>query len=92
MAPAMPRNEAAERYSPLMAEAAAAMRDVLANVEFREPTAALLANADARPILTVFDTVSPGSLIGGCLMAFVLVFLIFSRVFPTLPLPAPESH
>lgn len=39
-------------HSPLMAEAAAAMRDVLANVEFREPTAALLANADARPILT----------------------------------------
>lgn len=39
-------------HSPLMAEAAAAMREVLANVEFREPTAALLANADARPILT----------------------------------------
>jgi [acyl-carrier-protein] S-malonyltransferase len=38
-------------HSPLMAEAATAMRDVLANVEFREPTAALLANADARPIL-----------------------------------------
>jgi [acyl-carrier-protein] S-malonyltransferase len=27
------------------------MRQVLADVEFREPTAALLANADARPIL-----------------------------------------
>jgi [acyl-carrier-protein] S-malonyltransferase len=39
-------------HSPLMAEAAAAMREILADVEFREPTAALLANADARPILT----------------------------------------
>jgi [acyl-carrier-protein] S-malonyltransferase len=38
-------------HSPLMAEAAVAMRDVLASVEFREPTAALLANADARVIL-----------------------------------------
>ena len=38
-------------HSPLMAEAATAMREVLAVVEFREPTAALLANADARPIL-----------------------------------------
>jgi [acyl-carrier-protein] S-malonyltransferase len=38
-------------HSPLMAEAAAAMREVLANVDFREPTAALLANADAHPIL-----------------------------------------
>jgi len=38
-------------HSPLMAQAAAGMRDVLATVEFREPTAALLANADARPIL-----------------------------------------
>ena len=38
-------------HSPLMAEAASAMREVLAGVEFREPTAALLANADARPIL-----------------------------------------
>lgn len=38
-------------HSPLMAEAAAAMRDVLATVEFREPTAALLANADGRAIL-----------------------------------------
>ncbi|MCI0583328.1 MAG: malonyl CoA-acyl carrier protein transacylase, partial [Chloroflexi bacterium] len=37
--------------SPLMAEAATAMRDVLADVDFREPTAALLANADARLIL-----------------------------------------
>jgi len=38
-------------HSPLMAEAAAAMREVLASVQFREPTAALLANADARVIL-----------------------------------------
>ena len=38
-------------HSPLMAEAANGMRAVLAGVEFREPTAALLANADARSIL-----------------------------------------
>ena len=38
-------------HSPLMAEAAEALRSVLAGVEFREPTAALLANADARVIL-----------------------------------------
>jgi [acyl-carrier-protein] S-malonyltransferase len=38
-------------HSTLMAEAATAMREVLATVEFREPTAALLSNADARPIL-----------------------------------------
>jgi [acyl-carrier-protein] S-malonyltransferase len=38
-------------HSPLMADAAAAMEAVLADVEFREPTAALLANADAHPIL-----------------------------------------
>jgi len=38
-------------HSPLMEAAAEAMRRVLADVEFREPTAALLANADARPIL-----------------------------------------
>jgi [acyl-carrier-protein] S-malonyltransferase len=38
-------------HSPLMAEAAVGMRAVLAEVEFREPTAALLANADARAIL-----------------------------------------
>jgi [acyl-carrier-protein] S-malonyltransferase len=34
-----------------MAEAAEGMRTVLASVEFRDPTAALLANADARVIL-----------------------------------------
>jgi [acyl-carrier-protein] S-malonyltransferase len=38
-------------HSPLMAEAASGMRGVLAGVEFREPTAALLANADAHTIL-----------------------------------------
>ena len=38
-------------HSPLMAEAATAMQAVLADVDFREPTAALLANADAHPIL-----------------------------------------
>jgi [acyl-carrier-protein] S-malonyltransferase len=38
-------------HSPLMADAAGAMREALAGVEFREPTAALLANADAHPIL-----------------------------------------
>ena len=39
-------------HSPLMAEAAAAMRTVLAAVPFANPTARLLANADARPIET----------------------------------------
>ena len=38
-------------HSPLMAEAATAMRAILAGVEFRDPTAALLANADAHAIL-----------------------------------------
>ena len=38
-------------HSPLMEAAAEGMRRLLANVEFREPTAALLANADARAIL-----------------------------------------
>jgi [acyl-carrier-protein] S-malonyltransferase len=38
-------------HSPLMAEAAEGMARVLATVDFREPTAALLANADARVIL-----------------------------------------
>jgi [acyl-carrier-protein] S-malonyltransferase len=37
-------------HSPLMADAAAAMRTTLAGVEFDDPTATLLANADARPI------------------------------------------
>jgi [acyl-carrier-protein] S-malonyltransferase len=39
-------------HSPLMAEAAAGMRAVLADVPFRDPTSPLLANADARPITT----------------------------------------
>jgi [acyl-carrier-protein] S-malonyltransferase len=39
-------------HSPLMANAAEAMRGILANVEFHDPTAPLLANADARPITT----------------------------------------
>jgi [acyl-carrier-protein] S-malonyltransferase len=38
-------------HSPLMSEAAEGMRAVLAEVDFREPTGALLANADARAIL-----------------------------------------
>jgi [acyl-carrier-protein] S-malonyltransferase len=38
-------------HSPLMADAATAMQGILAGIEFREPTAALLANADAHPIL-----------------------------------------
>jgi [acyl-carrier-protein] S-malonyltransferase len=39
-------------HSPLMAEAAFAMLDVLAAVPFGAPTATLLANADARPLTT----------------------------------------
>jgi [acyl-carrier-protein] S-malonyltransferase len=39
-------------HSPLMEEAATAMRDVLAAVEFRDPQTPLLANADARPLTT----------------------------------------
>ena len=39
-------------HSPLMAEAARGMRGVLAGVAFAEPTAPLLANADARPLTT----------------------------------------
>lgn len=39
-------------HSPLMAEAAAAMARVLADVPFADPHPALLANADARPITT----------------------------------------
>ncbi|HJW22615.1 MAG TPA: hypothetical protein VJ506_09320, partial [Candidatus Limnocylindrales bacterium] len=37
---------------PLMAEAAAAMRPILAGVTFHDPTTPLLANADARPLTT----------------------------------------
>ena len=39
-------------HSPLMAEAAEAMRATLADVDFHDPTTTLLANADARPITT----------------------------------------
>jgi [acyl-carrier-protein] S-malonyltransferase len=39
-------------HSPLMTEAAAAMRTTLAAVEFHDPRVALLANADARTITT----------------------------------------
>lgn len=39
-------------HSPLMADAAAAMRAELAGVTFRDPRAPLLANADARPLTT----------------------------------------
>jgi [acyl-carrier-protein] S-malonyltransferase len=39
-------------HSPLMAEAARAMRDVLAGIAFRDPDPPLLANADARVITT----------------------------------------
>jgi [acyl-carrier-protein] S-malonyltransferase len=39
-------------HSPLMAEAAEGMRQVLAGIEFHDPHPPLLANADARPIET----------------------------------------
>lgn len=39
-------------HSPLMSNAAAGMRNVLADVEFRDPRAPLLANADARELRT----------------------------------------
>lgn len=39
-------------HSPLMARAADGMRRVLADVEFKDPRAPLLANADARPLTT----------------------------------------
>lgn len=39
-------------HSPLMARAAAGMKRVLADVEFDNPRAPLLANADARPLTT----------------------------------------
>jgi [acyl-carrier-protein] S-malonyltransferase len=39
-------------HSPLMAEAAVAMRDILAAVSFHDPAVPLLANADARAITT----------------------------------------
>jgi [acyl-carrier-protein] S-malonyltransferase len=39
-------------HSPLMANAAAGMRTILAAVEFNDPSAPLLANADSRPLTT----------------------------------------
>jgi [acyl-carrier-protein] S-malonyltransferase len=39
-------------HSPLMADAAAGMREAIAEVTFRDPRAPLLANADARPLTT----------------------------------------
>ena len=39
-------------HSPLMADAAVAMREALADVTFHDPTVPLLANADAHPITT----------------------------------------
>lgn len=42
-------------HSPLMTKAADAMREVLATVQFNDPSAPLLANADARPLLTAED-------------------------------------
>ena len=39
-------------HSPLMANAAEGMKRVLASVEFNDPTAPLLANADARLLTT----------------------------------------
>jgi [acyl-carrier-protein] S-malonyltransferase len=39
-------------HSPLMVEAADAMRETLAGIEFHDPTTTLLANADGRPITT----------------------------------------
>ena len=38
-------------HSPLMADAAAEMREILASVPFSDPTIQILANADARPLL-----------------------------------------
>ncbi|MFN8520864.1 MAG: ACP S-malonyltransferase [Chloroflexota bacterium] len=42
-------------HSPLMAEAADGMRTAIAGVDFRDPTAPLLANADARLLTTAED-------------------------------------
>jgi [acyl-carrier-protein] S-malonyltransferase len=39
-------------HSPLMAEAADGMREVIATVDFQDPLIPLIANADARPITT----------------------------------------
>jgi [acyl-carrier-protein] S-malonyltransferase len=42
-------------HSPLMADAAAAMRDVLAGITFSDPEPPLLANADSRVLRTAED-------------------------------------
>ena len=42
-------------HSPLMADAADAMRSILDGVDFHDPNPALLANADARPITTAAE-------------------------------------
>lgn len=42
-------------HSPLMADAAAGMREAIASVTFRDPIAPLLANADARLLTTADD-------------------------------------
>jgi [acyl-carrier-protein] S-malonyltransferase len=42
-------------HSPLMADAAEGMRVALAGVTFRDPDAPLLANADARPLISGED-------------------------------------
>src|SRR5205807_3302480 len=47
---AIPLPVSVAAHSPLMAEAAAAMREALASVDFRDPAVPLLANADARPL------------------------------------------
>ena len=39
-------------HSPLMAEAADSMREILSGIEFHDPITTLLANSDARPITT----------------------------------------
>jgi [acyl-carrier-protein] S-malonyltransferase len=39
-------------HSPLMTEAAAGMRAALAGIEFNDPSPPLLANVDARPLVT----------------------------------------
>ncbi|CAN5801671.1 ACP S-malonyltransferase [soil metagenome] len=49
---ALPLPVSVAAHSPLMSRAAEGMRAVLANVQFSDPSAPLLANADARPLET----------------------------------------
>jgi [acyl-carrier-protein] S-malonyltransferase len=49
---AIPLPVSVAAHSPLMAAAADGMRRAIAGVEFRDPAAPLLANADARPLTT----------------------------------------